>query len=292
MDIGLYTDVTDAEYHADPAPEPSLSSSGAKVIVNRSPRAFRYGHPRLRPANLPPREEADDVKLSLGKIVHRLVLGRGADFVEVDAPDYRTKAAKEERDLIMEAGKTPILAHRLLDARAIARELSQQIDVSGMQTEIVGIWRETASDGTEVYCRFMADIWDEATLTIHDVKTTSAQLTKPFVGRQIGALSYDLSAAFYRRGMVALRPELAGRINNNLIFGECGEPFDTIVRPLTRAEVDFADRVLVQPAIDRFARCMATGIWPGAQDQPDHAEIPPWRERQLIDRELAEEAAA
>ena len=35
---GIYTDISAARYHADPAQEPSLSSSIAKIIVTETPR--------------------------------------------------------------------------------------------------------------------------------------------------------------------------------------------------------------------------------------------------------------
>ncbi|MEB0161086.1 hypothetical protein, partial [Pseudomonas sp. AH2 (2023)] len=84
------------DYHADPCPQPSLSASSGKVLINRSPRAFQWMHPRLRPAHLPLPEDKWSDQAVFGTVVHKLVLGRGKDVVEVDADAWRTNASKME----------------------------------------------------------------------------------------------------------------------------------------------------------------------------------------------------
>ena len=53
LPAGLHLGVIEAEYHADPAPEPSLSRSLAHTLLTRSPRHAWQAHPRLNPAWLP-----------------------------------------------------------------------------------------------------------------------------------------------------------------------------------------------------------------------------------------------
>lgn len=288
---GVYLDVAERNYHADPAPEPSLSASGAKTLLHRSPRAFAWAHPRLRPSHLPPLEEDLDDKKVFGTAVHKLVLGRGRDVVGVDADAWRTNAAKQERADIHAAGRLALLNHRFADAKAIAAELRPHVGYTpDTPTEVVLVWQDQATDGSPVWCRAMIDALPEAH-RIEDLKITTAALSEAFVARQIDAMGYDLSLGWYRRGLAALRPALAGRISVTLHFAERGEPYDICSRTLTEGELHEAD-ILCQMAIDRFAACMAAGRWPGVNERRPGAlpiPIPNWKKRALLDAALAEE---
>lgn len=282
---GMHMDVSERAYHADPCPAPSLSASLGKVLLRRSPRAAQWTHPRLRPAHLPPVEESWSDQAVFGTVVHKLVLGRGKDVVEVDAADWRTSAAKQERADITVAGKVAILKHRLADAKIIANELRPHVErLNPVGTEVILIWEDHATDGTPVWCRAMLDILT-ADPMIADLKITGAELTDDFVGRQVGGMGYDFSMAWYRRGLAAVKPETAGRIETRLIFGERNEPYDVFPLPLTEGNLHVADRQC-QAAIDRFAACLAADHWPGIAPTPRTVEIPDWHQRQFLAAEL------
>lgn len=285
LEPGMHLEVSERVYHSDPCPEPSLSASAGKVLLNRSAKAFQWGHPRLRPAHLPAREETWSDQAVFGTVCHKLVLGRGKDVVEVDADAWRTAAAKQERADITACGKVAILKHRLVEAKAIAAELRPHVERLGdVQTEVVLIWLDHATDGTPVWCRAMLDILTEAAL-IGDLKITGGDLTDAFVGRQVGAMAYDYSMAWYRRGLAAVQPDLAGRIRTRLIFAERNEPFDVFPLDLTEGNLHVAERQ-TQVAIDRFAAGMKSGHWPGVAPQPRTLEIPDWHQRQFLNAEL------
>lgn len=288
---GIYTDVPESTYHQDPAIEPSLSASSAKVLLNRSPRAFQWQHPRLRPAHLEPLvEKLDDTK-NAGTIVHKLVLMRGKEVVEVDAAAWNTNAAKQERADIHAHGKIAVLKHKLLELRTVAAHLQSRVAyTTETPTEMVLVWLDRATDGTPVWCRAMLDAWIADAHRIEDLKITAGELSEAFVARQIASMSYDLSMAWYRRGMAALNPDLTGRIKCRLIFAERREPFDTFPVDLTESDLSVADRKC-QAAIDIFAACMSAGQWPGVAPEPRAVALPPWHERAWMERELAEDAA-
>ena len=148
---GFYIDINERDYHADPCPLPSLSASGAKTLLFRSPKAFAWKHPRLRPAHLPPVEETWSDQAVFGTVVHKLVLGRGKDVVEVDAKDWKTNAAKIERADITAVGKVAILKDKLVQAKTVAHELRQTVGYGpDTPTEVVLIWIDHATDGTPV----------------------------------------------------------------------------------------------------------------------------------------------
>lgn len=288
---GIYLDVLERDYHADPAPEPSLSASGAKILLNRSARAFQWQHPRLRPAHLEPLvEKLDDAK-SAGVVVHKLVLLRGKQIVEVDATAWNTNAAKEERKAIHAAGHIAVLKPRLKELRSVATHLQARVNYTkDTLTELVLVWQDRATDGTPVWCRAMLDAWIEDACRNEDLKITAGELSEGFVSRQIASMSYDLSMSWYRRGLAKLRPELAGRIKSRLIFAERKEPYDTFPVDLSEGDLCVADRKC-QAAIDIFAACMKSGQWPGVAPQPRTVTLPSWAERAWLERELNEEAA-
>jgi len=285
---GMYLDVSERDYHADPCAEPSLSASGAKTLLFRSPKAFAWKHPRLRPAHLPPVEESWSDQAVFGTVVHKLVLGRGKDVVEVDAKDWKTNAAKAERADITAVGKVAILKDKLVQAKMVAHELRQTVGYGpATPTEVVLIWIDHATDGTPIWCRAMLDALPESTL-IEDIKVTGAELSDEFVARQIDGMGYDISMAWYRRGLSKLAPDLAGRIKTRLTFVERNETYDTLARTLLDSELHEPD-LLLQTAIDRFAACMTTGVWPGVSASPKPVAIPNWKKRALLDAALSEE---
>ena len=95
------------DYIADPAPEPSLSSSLAHTLITQTPIHAFMRHPRLNPGA--PREESN--KMDIGTIAHGLLLeGDESRIVLIEAEDWRTKEAKEQRDQAYADGKVPLLA--------------------------------------------------------------------------------------------------------------------------------------------------------------------------------------
>ena len=69
--------VASETYHADLLrPEPTLSSSLARVVLNRSPLHAWTAHPRMNPAYEPTERKTFDI----GRAAHRAVLGAGGDY--------------------------------------------------------------------------------------------------------------------------------------------------------------------------------------------------------------------
>src|SRR5438270_12221695 len=97
---GVY-DLPEYVYHADPVPGGSLSQSGAKKLLATCPARFRYERDH------PP---APTDAMELGTAAHKLVLGIGPDLVEVEAKDWRTKAAQEAAEVARARGAVPVLS--------------------------------------------------------------------------------------------------------------------------------------------------------------------------------------
>lgn len=78
---GVYPDIPEADYHADPCPTPSLSSSIGKELVNRSPWHAWTKHPRLNPEVEPDNRASFD----LGSAAHAFMLADKQRFKIIDA---------------------------------------------------------------------------------------------------------------------------------------------------------------------------------------------------------------
>lgn len=180
-------ELTEAEYHAHPA----LSYSVGKLLL-RSPQHYLH-----RLAN---REEAPE--FDIGHAIHGLVLGVGADLVEIPHDSYRTKEARELRDKAYEAGKVPIKSADIAPIWAAAEAVLAHPTARG--------WIER--DGDVEVPLFATD--PETGIDIRgkldkltsiggrrvpvDLKTvTDARESKVFAS--IRDYDYDLQAAMYRR---------------------------------------------------------------------------------------------
>jgi hypothetical protein len=106
---GLYEDLDEATYHGHKS---SLSVSGAKKLLPPScPAIFKWQRDNGQPHK---------AVFDFGHAAHAVVLGAGADIKVVDAPDWRTKAAKADADEIRAAGHIPLLAHEWAQVRGMA----------------------------------------------------------------------------------------------------------------------------------------------------------------------------
>ncbi|MGL4240275.1 MAG: hypothetical protein ACRCTI_04100, partial [Beijerinckiaceae bacterium] len=218
------------DYHADPCPQPSLSSSGINTILQRSPLHLWREHPKLGAVGDLDSSAAAD----FGTVAHSMVLGAGREFAVVDADSWRTNDAKKQRDEARARGATPILIEQHQRATDLAANLVESIrECDGAEaffdpacaSEVVAIWRE--SNG--IWCRAMMDRFSLSPigglLRIYDLKTTKMPLDAVSLGRHIVASGYDVQSCWYERGVETLCPEMAGRTRFTFVFAEGDHPF-------------------------------------------------------------------
>jgi hypothetical protein len=136
--IGLHYDITAEAYHADPAPQPSLSSSIAKVMLDQSPRHAFALHPRLTEQ---PEADKSSRDMELGSAVHAAILGKGQPVHVIDADTYQTKAAKEAREYAYANGMIPLLRDDHARMAAIATAFNDQIMVEVMSQTVLLGWK-------------------------------------------------------------------------------------------------------------------------------------------------------
>jgi len=293
---GIHTDVPPAEYHLDCADEPSLSSSVAKLCYRKTMRHAFTVHPRLNPDY----EPDNDSKFDVGSVAHELLLGRGGGFEILDFADWRSGDAKKARIRIAAEGRTAILAHQHADACMIAEAvcgrlklipeceaLFKRTDDGAFKVgnaEVVLIWRDVGGP----FCRCMLDWWGPTEAEVFDIKTTGVSLADASLERLIPNMDYDLSLAFYKRGIERLRPDLAGRIKYRWIFVEDEPPFECRVIEATGAHLSLGDRKAAL-AIEKWRRCIAANTWPGYPPAVARVEYPPWAEKEITEREMVDD---
>ena len=93
---GIY-DIPAADYHADPCPTASLSSSIGKIMDDKSPLHAWAAHPRLNPDC----EENTATAFDLGAAAHALILGSDDGLMVIDPEKFPAKNATSRRDTQM-----------------------------------------------------------------------------------------------------------------------------------------------------------------------------------------------
>lgn len=289
MQAGFH-DISERDYHADPAPAPSLSSSIARVLLEQTPRHAYLAHPKLNP-QFDAGDSEPSRKAEIGTAAHKALTGKGAEIVIIDAEDYRAKAAKDARAAAYKAGKAPILKPDIDAAERIHRAVRMRLDAipecQGAlhigKGEQVMLWQDTG----DIWCRAMMDWWQEDTLTVYDIKTTAGGLTDRDIANRIAG-GWDVQAGLYIRGLTRLMPEQAGRFRWRWIVVEQDDPHEVRVIEADRMTLEMGDRKAAA-AIAKWSECIVTGEWPGYPAQIATVEYPQWEANRVIEREAAME---
>jgi hypothetical protein len=298
---GIYLNISAKEYHADPCPAPSLSRGIAQMLVERSPMHAFHNHPRLTPPD-PIDESGASRVMDMGSVVHSMVLGRGASVVPLSAvygakhdragepvTDYATKAAKEERQALRDAGYIPILPHELpLLQRAsasVVRMLHAHEDGGGFfapgQSEAVVVWREG-----DLWLRCMVDrLPDDPMLSPYDLKMTKLSANPVDWCRRYRS-AYAFQDAFYRRGIAAVRGITPPPMR--FVVGELDAPHGVSV--MTSApSLEAIANAQVDRAIQLWEQCIRNNRWPGYPAFTAHIEATAWQLTEMDEQALRDE---
>lgn len=260
---GVY-DISAEDYHRDPVPGGSLSSTGArKLLPPGCPAKFHYeqGHPQA------PNKEFD-----LGTAAHTLVLGNGAKLALIEADNYRGAAARAARDEAYLRGEVPLLPQEREQVEAMAAALLRDPEAAALlapgsgepeqslfwQDDLTGIWRRARLD----WLRHDGDIVDYKTCKSADLRA---------IAKAIDDHRYHMQDDWYRDGVRALG--INERPDFTFIFQEKTPPYLVTVVHLD----DEALRIAAarnRAAIATYAYCRETGHWPAYADQPVHISLP------------------
>jgi hypothetical protein len=285
---GLY-DMPAEEYHADPAPVPSLSASIAARLLDETPLHASLAHPRLTAEPI----EMESKAMDLGTAAHALVLEGRDVVIYVDAPDWRTAAAKTARDDARAAGKAPLLLKDKGQLEAMHATLLDHLNEHGEgifilpgKAEQALVWEE---DGT--WFRSRLD-WLRASLDfIADYKTTATTADPDGWQRRLFDGGYDIQCAMNIRGLKAVRAAMGlpdVPVEFRFVVQEVTMPYAASVLALTPAAMAYANDRLDQ-AIEIWRECMATGKWPAYPTLTCYVDAPGWAQARHEDRKSRRE---
>ncbi|PQO23108.1 hypothetical protein C2I36_09570 [Rhodobacteraceae bacterium WD3A24] len=274
-----------AVYHADPAPEPSLSSSIARLLLNKSPRHAWVASPRLNPDWEPVEKKHFDV----GRAAHRAVLGAGEDYAVI--PEgllaangaASTKEAKAYMAEAREMGLTPIKPEEGENVESMAAAAHQRLRDMGITldpatSEVTALaW----IDG--VWCRAMVDNAPADRPWLIDFKTTTDASPEAAM-RTVMNYGYDVQAAHY----LATWKAATGEDRDFLfLFQEKEEPFEVSLVRLVPNTLVMGEKK-IRRAREIWRLCLRDDQWPGYPLGIHDIDLPEFFHAKWLERESRE----
>lgn len=260
-----------ARYFADPVVRPSLNHSVLRLLLDKSAMHAKASHPRLSPEVA---EKEPTAAMIAGTVLHRMILGRGETVQVIEADNYRTKDAREERDACFARGVIPILAHEFAELRTCADAALAQLRDDPEAATFFAPGRSEATAIARigpVWTRCMIDrLPDAEGAPLWDLKTTIMS-ARPEDWERPLAKRHATQAAFYRlvAGLALKRP--VGEMR--FIVVERAPPYAVSIVALgeTMEEAAMAE---VRKGIEEWARCITLGRWPGYGQGVHRIEAP------------------
>lgn len=288
---GIYVNYDVDAYFADPCPEPSLTQSIAKVMIERSPAHAKQEHPRLRdPVTEDEPAEKYDAAQAIGNAAHAAMIGRGKDIAEAAFDNFKTKAAQEFRDAPENASKVIILSKHLVRALAMVKAAREQIGNVGWkddfrvgQGEVMIAWREG-----ELWFRSLIDWLSPDGLIVTDYKTSGLNCAPHAIAGMIEKAGWQIQSAMHDRGLNVLSPGGAGRRKFRFVAQENEPPYALTAVELSEHWLTMGRKQL-QYAVGSWMLCMETNFWPGYPPKVQRPEFPGYAEARWLGREIAEE---
>ncbi|MBB3956872.1 PD-(D/E)XK nuclease-like domain-containing protein [Novosphingobium sediminicola] len=302
---GAYPDIPAEDYHGnlDLLPGPSLSSSGAKLLLAKSP--FHFWHASPMNAH---RVEVQKAHFNFGKAAHDMILlpGRWNEFYHV-LPEGFTRAASKkfaleiaEADAAQESGMVVLSFDQAETVKQVAAAIRKNdlavATLTNGVTEETLVWQDPQ---TGVWLRARPDFRPNSILTkravmvVSDLKFVAESHASPKgFERAIENFGYHQSAAFYMDGIKAIYGHYPTHWVHVVI--ERDAPHCVALYELPGEDIE-RGRVLNRRAINLFDRCLQSGKWPGYADDPKQVGLPIWARMRIDDlnpEEMAFAAAA
>ena len=278
-------DIPAEVYHADPAPEPSLSSTLARQLLGASPLHAWAKSPRLNPEHVSEDKDA----FNLGRAAHTSILGKGQPFTASGFDNFRTKAAREEREDLEAKGFTVLNPEQFTNLAMMTGAARFQMERHGIGDVFTRgqIERSHFAQIDGVWCRCMTDCLIEDGQIVYDYKTTAGSAAPDAVIRTICNYGYDVQAAHY---LDVVKAVMGGDWRFRLIVQEKSDPFALSVVEIgadwliTARKKAARARELWRLCLDRYGE----SPWPGYPAQVAVLSEPTWHESKWLDREAFE----
>lgn len=283
----IYKGIPIETYHGDLCVEPSVSSSGLRLLMRESPAHF-WAQSIYNPRRAEEKEES--AAKIIGRAAHHLLLGE-ADFSKmfVQRPDEIDGAAWQGNRKVCkqwiadqrEAGLTVLKDEDIERIRGMAESLARhpiiKAGILNGSIERSLVWKDTQ---TGVWMKARPDAMPNDSLDFGDLKTT-ASIHYDDLMRTIGDYGYHQQAALVGEGCRELLKQKMQSFN--LVFIESKAPFCIRVVALKDNVLDLGER-MNRAAVKKFADCWKKKSWPGPADEQSDAqpiEIPEWQAKQM-----------
>ena len=271
---GIY-EMTAEDYHADPVPGGSLSSTGARRLLPPScPAKYRYEQDHGQPHK---------AEFDFGTAAHKLVLGEGQELVALDFDSWRTKAVNEKADKARARGAVPLLAKDHAKVLEMADAIRRHPVAGPLFTPGSGLaeralfWQDRTTD---IWRRSLVD-WMKTSgprFIAADYKTTR-DASLDGVQKATAQYGYYQQAAWYLDGIQALG--LGGEDAAFVfVFQEKDAPYLVTVAELDVVALRIG-RALNRLALGIYAQCRETGHWPAYADDIELISLPVWVEKRF-----------
>lgn len=272
--LGIYSadELTLEQYHQDIVPGGSLSSSGARALLDPGCPA-QFHHDRQQPQ--PVKREFE-----LGTAAHHLVLGEGPDLVRVDADEWRTAAVKAEVAAIRDRGAIPLKPDTYQQVQDMADALRRDPLAGPLLTPGRGTPEQSlywADPATGVVCRCRPDwLMELPDITICVDYKAIRDASPRGLSKAIGDYHYHQQAAFYLDGIQQVLGKPARFV---FVAQSKTAPYLLTTRELAEADVAIG-RAKNAKALRIYAECERTGVWPdwtGPVDEIPIIALPAWQ---------------
>jgi hypothetical protein len=293
---GLY----DSEPNFPPDSPPRLHQSTAKVLLMQSP--LHAWHRLFGPQEPQEPEEFNNAR-NFGTLCHELLLG-GKNIVVVEAPDWRTNAAREARDMALAAGKIPVLRRRSEEAGKLVNRVVTALEHRGLslenaRSEVTAVWKSSSGAWCEGRIDHLILPKPRARKTsralILDFKFTTVEAVKKACESRFIEYGYDIQHAAYVEAVETIFPKLRGRVEMIFFFVEVEPPHAIRTMPLA-ASMKNSGLWRWNKARGLWRECLrkygTETPWPSYGDDGEPAECPQWELNRQIEEARMEENAS
>lgn len=250
IEPGLYSGVPEDVYHGGD----SLSSSGARRLLEVTPHRWQWEqqHPK------PPSDE-----MVWGSAVHSLVLGAGPTPVDTGYERWQSNDAKAEVARIKAEGGIPLKPKDFARAHDAAAKVREHPDAAALLASGDPELSAYAPDsGTGVMRRARPD-WMQwighRTARVGDLKTSSKTGPRPWVW-SAADFGYHIQMPWYADVLADLPDPV--EVAEWLWLVVCSDPpYEVWIVEMPPAAYDLGRRQC-RRALDIYAECRDTGIWP------------------------------
>lgn len=291
---GIFTDVPEADYYADPCPQPSLTQSIAKVLIEHSALHARAEHPRFADAD----EANDDAEKyvaaqAIGNAAHKALLGRGKEIAVEEFANWQSNKAKDAKAAALAAGKTPILTKHMNTAHAMVLAARLQIIEHANALNEPALHQAFKEGSGEVVAAALVDgLWMRSLIDwmvnprlLFDFKSTGMSVAPHAIENLMSNAGWPIQAATQETILDVIDPEGRGRRRFFFIAQENWKPYALTVHELPEDTLTMGRKMLAHAEV-MWRDALLNNNWTGYPVAIQRPRYPGYVETRWLAREV------